>query len=347
MRRRFAALATLGLLLPASARAQAPKEYLYVGNSQGGDISVIEIPSHKVVGTISASIVGEHPDDIISTRDGSTLFVSRLDAGDVIAVNAETEQLLWKVDVGGVPNHMTLSADERFLYVPLFDKGLLVVIDLKTHEIVARPEVGVGAHGTQLSPDGRQVLVGSIGANQLALVDVATQSTSRTIKLPEGVRPFQVSPDGKLAYVQLSKLHGFVVVDLATGQVVKTVPLPTLGKPLPEPSAKMSLYVMNHGIGLSPNAKYLVANGSLSGFTAIFSFPSLELLGTVPVGTQPNWVVFSHDSRFAYVSNRVDNTVSAIDLASRKEVARIKVGDYPQRMTVATVKRRPSVKAGQ
>src|SRR5262249_7435957 len=160
-------------------------------------------------------------------------------------------------------------------------------------------------------------------------------------------RPFQLSPDGKLAYVQLSKLHGFVVVDLATGQVVKTVPLPTLGKPLPEPSAKMSLYVMNHGLGLSPNAQYLVANGSLSGFTEIFTARTLELLGPVPVGTQPTWVAFSHDSRFAYVSNRVDNTVSAIDLAARKEVARIKVGDYPQRMTVATVRRRPSVKAGQ
>jgi YVTN family beta-propeller protein len=347
MRIRFIGLAIAAVLVPGSAWAQAPKEYLYVGNSQGGDISVIEIPSHKVVGTIPATVVGEHPDDIISNRDGSTLFVSRLDAGDVIAVSAETEQLLWKVDVGGVPNHLTLSADERYLYVPLFDKGLLVVIDTRTREIVARPSVGVGAHGTQLSPDGSQVFVGSIGANQLALVDVASQSLSRTIKLPEGVRPFQISPDGKQAYVQLSKLHGFAVVDLAAGQVIRTVELPTLGKPLPEPTAKASLFVMNHGLGLSPDHKYLVANGSLSGFTAIFAFPSLTLLGTVPVGTQPNWVAFSRDSRFAYVSNRVDNTVSAIDLAARKEVARIKVGDYPQRMTVATVKRRPAAKAGQ
>jgi YVTN family beta-propeller protein len=335
----------LALAQPATLPGQQAKEYLYVGNALGGDISVIEIPAHKVVGTIPATLVGEHPDDIISNRDGSTLYISRLDAGDVIAIDAATEQLLWKVDVGGVPNHLTLSADERYLYVPLFDKGLLVVVDTRTREIVARPEVGVGAHGTQLSADGKQVYVGSIGANQLAIVDLPSHTTNRVIKLGEGVRPFQLSPDGKLAYVQLSKLHGFVVVDLSKDSVIRTVPLPTLGKPLPVPTEKGSLWVMNHGLGLSPDQKYLVANGSLSGFVAIFSFPDLALLGTVPVGTQPNWVVFSHDSRYAYVSNRVDDTISAIELNSRKEVARIKVGDYPQRMTVATVARRVA-KAG-
>jgi YVTN family beta-propeller protein len=98
---------------------------------------------------------------------------------------------------------------------------------------------------------------------------------------------------------------------------------------------------MNHGLGLSPDTKYLVANASMSEFVAIYSFPGLELLGTVPVGHEPNWVVFSKDSKYAYVSNRRDDTISVIDLAGRKEATRITVGDYPQRMTVATVPRRP------
>ncbi|MEO8448480.1 MAG: cytochrome D1 domain-containing protein [Gemmatimonadota bacterium] len=340
-----AALARLllpaALFLPAAAIAQAPKEYLYVGNSLSGDVSVIEIPAHKVVGTIPAALVGEHPDDIISNRDGTILFVSRLDAEDVIAINTETEQILWKLPVGGVPNHLTLSADEQFLFVPLFDKGLLVVVDLKTREIVARPTVGMGAHGTVLSADGKSVYVGSIGGNQLAVVDAGgTHEVKKIIPLSEGVRPFQISPDQRYAYVQLSKLHGFVVVDLATDKVVKTIELPTFGKPLPAPSAKGSLFVMNHGLGLSPDQKYLVANASLSGFVAIYSHPGLELLGTVTVGHQPNWVAFSKDSKYAYVSNRLDDTISAIQLANHKEVARIKVGHYPQRMTVAVTKRR-------
>jgi YVTN family beta-propeller protein len=333
------ALAAVLAGIPISAAAQ--RDYLYVENTLGGDISVIDLATHKVVGTIPASVVGEHPDDIIANRAGTLIFLSRLDAEDVIAISTETEQVVWKVEVGGRPNHLTLSADERFLYVPLFDKGTLAVIDTETRTIVASPAVGFGAHGTWLSPDGRRVYVGSIGSDQLTVVTSGGDfKVEKIIELPDGVRPFQLSPDEKFAYVQLSRLHGFVVVDLARDTIVRTVKLPVL-KPLPKPTFDKSHYVMNHGLGLSPDARYLVANGSMSEFVAVFSFPDLELLGTVAVGQEPNWVVFSKDSRYAYVSNRRDDTISVIDLAARKEAVRIPVGDFPQRMTVATVPRRP------
>ena len=162
-------------------------------------------------------------------------------------------------------------------------------------------------------------------SNDVAVVEVGTNRLEKRIRLPEGVRPFQISRDEKYLYAQLSKLHGFVIVDLTRDSVVRTVTLPTGGKKLPEATLEMSHYVMNHGLGISPDGKYLVANGSLIGITAIYSMPELELLGTVPVGREPNWVAFSRDSRYAYVSNRRDNTLSVISLPDRKEVARLKV----------------------
>jgi len=178
----------LGLPLIAASPAPAAREYLYVANTLGGDISVVEIPGHRVVGTIPARVVGNDPDDVISSRNGDVLYVSRLDTKDVIAVSTSTEQVLWRLEVGGVPNHLTLSRDERFLYVPLYDKGLLVVVDTKRHEIVARPEVGKGAHGTLLGPSGKSVYVGMMEANQVAVVDAMRHEVQRIIPLPEGVR---------------------------------------------------------------------------------------------------------------------------------------------------------------
>src|SRR6478609_1402624 len=102
---------------PRVLTAQA-KEYLYVGNTLSGDLSIIAIPEHKVVGTIPTSVVGNSPDDVISSRN---------------------------VDVGGTPNHLALPRDERMLYVPLYDKGELVVVDTKTHAIVKRIVVGTSA----------------------------------------------------------------------------------------------------------------------------------------------------------------------------------------------------------
>ena len=326
------------LLAPSPAAAQA-KEYLYVANTLGGDISVVEIPSHKVVATIPARVVGNSPDDVISSRDGDVLYVSRLDTKDVIAISTATEQVLWRTEVGGVPNHLTLSTDERFLFVPLYDKGLLAVVDTKSHQVVARPEVGKGAHGTLLGPGGKSVYVGMMEANQVAVVDATSHKVQRIIPLPEGVRPFQVSPDETTLYAQLSKLHGFVVVSLKDGRVAKTVALPTLGQPVPVATLEKSHFVMNHGIGITPDGKRLLANASLMGFVAIYSLPGLELLGTIPVGHEPNWVVFSKDGRFAYVSNRRDNTVSVISVAEAREVTRIETGEFPQRMTVALARR--------
>ncbi|HEY5060881.1 MAG TPA: hypothetical protein VII52_05055, partial [Gemmatimonadaceae bacterium] len=71
--RRMRQFLLVSLLIPAAAFAQA-REYLYVGNTLGGDISVVAIPAHKVVGTIPATVVGNSPDDIISTKSGDVLY---------------------------------------------------------------------------------------------------------------------------------------------------------------------------------------------------------------------------------------------------------------------------------
>lgn len=330
-------LILLCLFLPAAAFGQA-KEYLYVGNTLGGDISVVEIPAHKVVGTIPATVVGNSPDDIISTRDGGVLYISRLDTKDVIAVSTATEKLLWRADLAGTPNHLALSRDERFLYVPIYDKGQLAVIDTRTHTVVKRLDVGAGAHGTILGPSGKYLYVGMMEANQIAVIDVARNAVTKIIRMPEGVRPFQISANEKFLYAQLSKLHGFVVVDLARDSVIRTVNLPNVGTP-PKPSLALSHWVVNHGLGITADGRYLVANGSLSNFAAVYSLPNLELVTTIPVGKTPNWVVFSKDGKYAYVSNRGDNTLSVLSMRDRKEIARLKVGEFPQRMTVAMAHR--------
>ncbi len=52
----------------------------------------------------------------------------------------------------------------------------------------------------------------------------------------------------------------------------------------------------------------------------------------IPVGGQPQDVTFRPDGRRAYVSNRLDDSVSVIDAAARKVIATIPVGDEPHGM---------------
>jgi YVTN family beta-propeller protein len=51
-----------------------------------------------------------------------------------------------------------------------------------------------------------------------------------------------------------------------------------------------------------------------------------------PTGSVPEWITFTPDSKFVYVSNSGASSVSAIDAASRKLVAVIPVGEVPKRI---------------
>ena len=50
----------------------------------------------------------------------------------------------------------------------------------------------------------------------------------------------------------------------------------------------------------------------------------------------PNAVVFSKDSAFAYISNRVSNTVSIIDVAKRQTVGTLPTGTGPTGLAITT-----------
>ena len=95
----------------------------------------------------------------------------------------------------------------------------------------------------------------------------------------------------------------------------------------------------NHGIRITADGRYLIANGSMTDLAGIYALPDLRLVATVPVGRDPNWVTLSPDGRRVFISNRGSDNVSVIDLASRKEVARVQVGRYPQRMTSLALSR--------
>ena len=96
-------------------------------------------------------------------------------------------------------------------------------------------------------------------------------------------------------------------------------------------------HTYNHGLELSPDGTRLFAAGSVGNYVCVYSVPELALLTTIPVGRDPNWIVFSHDGKYAYATNRQSNDVSVISVAELKEIKRIPLGNYPQRMRTVMV----------
>ena len=93
----------------------------------------------------------------------------------------------------------------------------------------------------------------------------------------------------------------------------------------------------HHGISFFPDEKTLCIAGTASDYVALVARDGDRLEAMIPVGAEPSWVVTSPDGDHCFVSSREANTVSVISRSAKKEVQRVTVGNYPQRMILASV----------
>lgn len=346
MRRVLAWTALLLLSAVVSVSAQQT-QLLFVENSRGGDVSVIDDATFKVIGTID---IGLSPDDIVTAPDGKTLYLARIvrrpqnrpaapgePLGEIVAIDPRARSVLWRVNLTGNPNHLMTSPDGKLVYVTIVDRGRIDVVDVARRAVVDSIAVGTGPHDIEISPDGKKGWVGLIRGAAAVEFDATTRKSTRTFPMPDNVRPIAVSRDEKTMYLQLSHTHAIVVLDLETGKIMNKVPMPIPpGKALPDSMPDTA----GHGLRITRDGKMLIANGSMYNLTAFFSLPDMKLLGWIPVGSDPNWVTLTPDGKHAYISNRASDELVVVDVATQKEIGRVKVGKYPQRMTSVSVSSR-------
>lgn len=306
-------------------------------NSGGDNISMIDPVTNKVVGEIKG-IPANH--GAAAAPDGKTLYFSSEAEQTLDVVDSKTFKITKKIMLSGRPNNICISKDGGKVYVAIISEpGAVDVIDTKTQtKIKTIPTMG-GEHNPYVTPDGKFLVAGSISGKNLEVFDTKTDAMLWTM-FNEGVRPiaFDTNPDGstKNMYVQLSDFHGFVVVDFASHKELKRVTLPEI------PAAERDPGPFNaspsHGLGVAPDGKTLWVTSRPNRKAYSYSLPDLKLLGEVAIGKSPDWVTFTPDSKTVYVSTGGANAVSAIDIATRKEVARITVGESPKRVITAVLK---------
>src|SRR5204862_6742292 len=94
----------------------------------------------------------------------------------------------------------------------------------------------------------------------------------------------------------------------------------------------------SHGMAVTADGKTLVVCSRLNNYLYSYSLPDLKLVGAAELGGMgAGWVTLTPDGKTAYVANPVTNNVSAVDIASLKEVARIPVGFVPKRTSTLVV----------
>ena len=90
---------------------------------------------------------------------------------------------------------------------------------------------------------------------------------------------------------------------------------------------------------MNPRGTKLCVAGTMSGYAAIVTRTPFRLKRTIRVGRVPYWSHSSEDGKYCFVSVAGEDRVSVISFKTAREVARIKVGDHPQRMRTGAIRR--------
>ncbi len=305
-------------------------------NSAGDDVSIIDPSTNKVVGTIHGIEVNH---GAAAAPDGSRYYISDEADRTLDVVDQKTLKVTKRIPLTGHPNNIGISKDGKRVYVSIaVAPGAVDVVDTTSMERVKSIAVKGAVHNTYVTPDGKYVVSGSIPSHVITVIDQKTEEPVWSLTMDLGIRPmaFATNPDGstKWIFVQLSAFNGFAVVDFESRKEINRIKLPALppGKaPFPEGGNE------SHGMAVTSDQKTLVVNSRLNSAIYMYSLPDLKLLGSTDVGNSPDWVTLTPDGKTAYVANAASNSVSVVDLVSRKEITRIPVGEVPKRNITAVL----------
>jgi YVTN family beta-propeller protein len=325
---------SLSLLLSASLCMQAASVRIIQTNSAGDDVSLIDPATNKVVGTIKGIEVNH---GAAAAPDGSKFYISNESRSTLEIVDAKTLKIIKSVPLTAHPNNISISKDGKRVYVAIVRApGYVDVIDTASQERVKTIPIKGGVHNTYVTPDGQWVVAGSIPGKTITVINQKTEEIAWVMEMDLGIRPmaFTTNPDGstKWILVQLSEFNGFAVVDFATHKEIKRITLPEL----PAGKAKY-LFGGNesHGMAVTPDQKTLVVNSRLNSSVYLYSLPDLSLQASIEVGKSPDWVTLTPDGKKAYVACAASDSVSVVDIAAKREVAKIPVGQVPKRNVTA------------
>jgi YVTN family beta-propeller protein len=335
MRKRIPCRGVLGLALVLTTAAGAdptdalPK--LYVTNSAGDNIHIIDLGSFKVIGAIRT---GEHPHGAAVSADGRRFFTTVEGDQTLHVIDTASDRILQSIKLSGLPNQCAVTPDGKFVGVPIRGGDSVDIVDVTAGTIVKNLPVKA-PHNCYNAQRNDHVWVTSMGDHKVSLIDLTTLTYLAEIPVGGIPRPLAVTRDETTLYCQLSDLHGFVVADVPGRKVVAKVELP----PLP-PDVKFPVpNTPSHGLALTPGETELWAASCGTDTVYVYDTARKTIVGQVRTGHGPAWLTFSPDGKYCCVSNVLGDDVSIIDAAQRQEVARIKVGKMPKRLVVASVPR--------
>jgi len=241
------------------------------------------------------------------------------------------------------------------VYVPNAAGNTLHVIDPKTFKITATHVVGLYPHHVTPSWDLTKLYVTNTGGNSLTVIDPATGEISGEIHVED---PYNLyfTPDGKMAVVVAERHKRLDFRDPRTWKLIKSVPVEWPGVDhlafsrdgaylvascewsgrIVKVDLKKLELVADMALGKNPidvlrpprqNLMFIADQGTNGVY--VVDPDAWKEVQFIPTGRGTHGLLLSHDEKKIYASNRMEGSISVIDIATRKVIARWKTGGSP------------------
>jgi YVTN family beta-propeller protein len=113
---------------------------LWTADAQDGTLSVIDVPSKKVVATLDAKVVGANR--LKFTPDGKYVAISSLRSGDLVIYDAATRKEFKRVAIGRGAAGILMDPVGGRIFVACTPNNYVAVVDLKTFAVTGHVDVG-------------------------------------------------------------------------------------------------------------------------------------------------------------------------------------------------------------
>jgi YVTN family beta-propeller protein len=316
---------------------------LYVENSDGDNVTVVNLRMRQVVGNI---VVGQGVHGACGPTNGRTIFITVTSTRTLKIVDTAGNKVIGTIPLvahpfGAQPNECASTPDGHYVAVPMrfYGKrqpafGDLDIINMDQRRIVK--VIPMHFPHNCFAADSNEVLYcESRAEGQIYRLNLKTMSFDEKFPIGPDPRPFAIAGKAGKIFSALGGFHGFAVLNTDNDEVHR-VALPDAGPETPL-CQRFERNTPTHGVALTPDGKELWVTSMTDGSVYVYYTATGTFSKPIHVGTCPNWITVTSNGEYVTVSNSDRNTVSIIDAKTEKVIANVNVGKVPKRLLVVNL----------
>jgi DNA-binding beta-propeller fold protein YncE len=234
------------------------------------------------------------------------VYVPNSESNTLTEIDPRTYRIVRDFPTGRLPQHVVPSYDLKTLWLANDEGNSVTAIDPRTGK-PGRTIPVEDPYNMYFTPDGRYAIVVAERLAKLDFRDAHTMRMHKSLSVPcQGVDHMDFTADGRYALASCEFSGAMVIVDVKRERVLGTIALRSTAMP--------------QDVKLSPDGRrFYVADMASNGLWVIDAH-SFRKRGFVYTGRGAHGLYVSRDSRYLYVSNRNEGSISLVSFRTGRPV---------------------------